>query len=89
MGSEMCIRDSPNMAQSLRTQTPPLLPMNRLLAARAIRPLTEDHTAVLQETSTLATGIRGIEPHSILIGRACPGVQGITMYRRQNETKIA
>lgn len=74
------IRDlSHNVGLSPRTQTPLLLPMNRLLAGRAIRPLTEDHTAVLQEISTPATGIRGIEPHSILTDRARPGVQGITM----------
>lgn len=75
---------SHNIGLSLMTQTLLLLPMNRLLAGRAIRPLTEDHTAVLQEISTLeistlATGIRGIEPHSILTGRARPGVRGITM----------
>ena len=68
-----------NMGLGLRIQTPLLLPMNRLLVGRAIRPLTEDHTAVLQEISTLATGIRGIEPRSILTGRARPGVRGITM----------
>ncbi|KAJ5517602.1 hypothetical protein N7453_000024 [Penicillium expansum] len=66
------------MGPALRTQTHPLLHMNKLLAGHAIRPLTEGHTVVLQEISTPVTGNLGIEPRSILTDHARLCVQGIT-----------